>query len=158
MSRWSRSANANNSNNARLAVAFLNKLDHMLDDGDYERYMDDFAYVGTKEECEKALKIIEKVTSSLGLTLSKKKTYIQSLEQPVKFLGFTFLLHGTGKVTMKRCKDKLNNEKRKLRRMKKKNIPFDKIMEHYTCVRVVMKKGNRSGVVKLDRYFNNLFS
>ena len=158
MSRWSRSANANNSNNARLAVAFLNKLDHMLDDGDYERYMDDFAYVGTKEECEKALKIIEKVTSSLGLTLSKKKTYIQSLEQPVKFLGFTFLLHGTGKVTMKRCKDKLNNEKRKLRRMKNKNIPFDKIMEHYTCVRVVMKKGNRSGVVKLDRYFNNLFS
>ena len=143
--------------NQLSAVAFLNKLDHMLDDGDYERYMDDFAYVGTKEECEKALKIIEKVTSSLGLTLSNKKTYIQSLKQPVKFLGFTFLLHDTGKVTMKRCKDKLNNEKRKLRRMKKKNIPFDKIMEHYTCVRAVMKKGSRSGVVKLDRYFNNLF-
>ena len=104
------------------------------------------------------MKIIEKITSSLGLTLSKKKTYIQPLKQPVKFLGFTFLLHDTGKVTMKRCKDKLNNEKRKLRRMKKKNIPFDKIMEHYTCVRAVMKKGSRSGVVKLDRYFNDLFA
>ena len=143
--------------NQLSAVAFLNKLDHMLDDGDYERYMDDFVYVGTKNECEEVLKIIEKITSSLGLTLSKKKTYIQPLKQPVKFLGFTFLLHDTGKVTMKRCKDKLNNEKRKLRRMKKKNIPFDKIMEHYTCVRAVMKKGSRSGVVKLDRYFNNLF-
>ena len=144
--------------NQLSAVAFLNKLDHMLDDGDYERYMDDFVYVGTKNECEEVLKIIEKITSSLGLTLSKKKTYIQPLKQPVKFLGFTFLLHDTGKVTMKRCKDKLNNEKRKLRRMKKKNIPFDKIMEHYTCVRAVMKKGSRSGVVKLDRYFNNLFA
>ena len=144
--------------NQLSAVAFLNKLDHMLDDGDYERYMDDFVYVGTKNECEEVLKIIEKTTSSLGLTLSKKKTYIQPLKQPVKFLGFTFLLHDTGKVTMKRCKDKLNNEKRKLRRMKKKNIPFDKIMEHYTCVRAVMKKGSRSGVVKLDRYFNNLFA
>lgn len=144
--------------NQLSAVAFLNKLDHMLDDGDYERYMDDFVYVGTKNECEEVLKIIEKITSSLGLTLSKKKTYIQPLKQPVKFLGFTFLLHDTGKITMKRCKDKLNNEKRKLRRMKKKNIPFDKIMEHYTCVRAVMKKGSRSGVVKLDRYFNDLFS
>lgn len=144
--------------NQLSAVAFLNKLDHMLDDGDYERYMDDFVYVGTKNECEEVLKIIEKITSSLGLTLSKKKTYIQPLKQPVKFLGFTFLLHDTGKITMKRCKDKLNNEKRKLRRMKKKNIPFDKIMEHYTCVRAVMKKGSRSGVVKLDRYFNNLFA
>lgn len=144
--------------NQLSAVAFLNKLDHMLDDGDYERYMDDFVYVGTKNECEEVLKIIEKITSSLGLTLSKKKTYIQPLKQPVKFLGFTFLLHDTGKVTMKRCKDKLNNEKRKLRRMKKKNIPFDKIMEHYTCVRAVMKKGSRSGVVKLDKYFNNLFA
>ena len=120
--------------------------------------MDDFVYVGTKEECEEVLKTIEKVTSILGLTLSKNKTYIQPLKQPVKFLGFTFLLHDTGKVTMKRCKDKLNNEKRKLRRMKKKGIPFCKIMEHYTCVRAVMKKGNRSGVVKLDKYFNNLFA
>lgn len=144
--------------NQLSAVAFLNKLDHMLDDGNYERYMDDFVYVGTKEECEEVLKIIEKVTSSLGLTLSKKKTYIQPLKQPVKFLGFTYLLHDTGKVTMKRCKDKLNNEKRKLRLMKKKDIPFDKIMEHYTCVRAVMKKGSRSGVVKLDRYFHNLFA
>ena len=42
--------------------------------------------------------------------------------------------------------------------MKNNNIPFDKIMEHYTCVRAVMKKGFRSGVVKLDRYFHNLFA
>lgn len=54
-------------------------------------------------------------------------------------------------------KQKLNNEKRKLRRMKESKVAFEQVFEHYRCVRAAMKKGNRSGVVKLDRYFNRLF-
>lgn len=41
--------------------------------------------------------------------------------------------------------------------MKKAKVAFPKILEHYKCVRATMKKGNRSGVVKLDKYFNKLF-
>ena len=65
--------------------------------------------------------------------------------------------HPNGKITMKRIKSKLNNEKRKLRRMKKSKVAFNEILKHYECVRATMKKGSRSGVVKLDKYFDNLF-
>lgn len=142
--------------NQLSAVSFLNKLDHLLDDENYARYMDDFRFVGTKEECEQALKIIKEECTRLHLELSSKKTYIQPVKNPIKFLGFTFLKKGD-KITLKRIKGKLNNEKRKLRRMKKAKVAFPKILEHYKCVRATMKKGNRSGVVKLDKYFNKLF-
>ena len=143
--------------NQLCAVAFLNPLDHMLSAGRYVRYMDDLVYIGSKDRVLAAYRVIQEEAARLGLNISKKKTYIQSLKNPVSFLGFTFLLHPTGRVTMKRKTDKLNNEKRKLRRMKNKGIPFAAVEEHYRCVRSVMKKGSRSGVVKLDRYFNRLF-
>lgn len=143
--------------NQLSAVSFLNKLDHLLNNGSYERYMDDFRFVGTKSECEQVLKLIEEECTRLHLALSKNKTYIQPIKNPIKFLGFTFLKHPTGKITLKRIKSKLNNEKRKLRRMKKSKVAFQQILEHYKCVRAAMKKGSRSGVVKLDRYFNKLF-
>lgn len=143
--------------NQLSAVSFLNKLDHLLSNGLYERYMDDFRYVGTKSECTQILKLIENECERLHLKLSKNKTYIQPVKKPIKFLGFTFLKHSTGKITLKRIKSKLNNEKRKLRRMKKSKVAFQQVLEHYKCVRAAMKKGNRSGVVKLDRYFKNLF-
>lgn len=143
--------------NQLSAVTFLNFLDHTAESVSYERYMDDLLFVGTKQMCKDVLFIIEVEALRLGVNISKKKTYIQPINKPIKFLGFTFLLHPTGKITFKRLQDKLNNEKRKLRRMKNKNIPFERILEHYQSVRSNMKKGTRSGVVKLDKYFNNLF-
>lgn len=143
--------------NQLSAVSFLNLLDQKLNGNSYVRYMDDFRYIGTKNECKEALEVIEKECDRLHLTLSKNKTYIQPVKNPIKFLGFTFLKHQNGKITMKRIKSKLNNEKRKLRRMKKSKVAFNEILKHYECVRVTMKKGSRSGVVKLDKYFDNLF-
>ena len=143
--------------NQLSAVSFLNRLDHLLDNGFYVRYMDDFRFIGTKNECEKILKLIEDECRRLHLRLSKNKTYIQPVKNPIKFLGFTFLRHPAGRITLKRIKSKLTNEKRKLRRMKKSKVAFQQVLEHYECVRAAMKKGSRSGVVKLDRYFNSLF-
>lgn len=143
--------------NQLSAVSFLNRADHLIDNGSFVRYMDDFHYIGTKSECMQVLKLIEIECDRLHLKLSKNKTYIQPVKNPIKFLGFTFFKHPTGKITLKRIKSKLNNEKRKLRRMKESKVAFQQVLEHYKCVRAAMKKGNRSGVVKLDRYFNNLF-
>lgn len=143
--------------NQLSAVAFLHKLDVLLDSGQYERYMDDFRYVGPKEECQRALELIKFECERLHIQLSDKKTYIQLVKNPIKFLGFTFLKHQNGRITMKRMKSKLNNEKRKLRKMKKSKVAFEDVQIHYECVRATMKKGSRSGVVKLDKYFNDLF-
>ena len=145
--------------NQLSATTLPNQLDHTLDDVNhsYERYMDDFVFVGTKEECEKALSIIYEETERLGLTVSKNKTYIQPVSKPLKFLGFTFLRHENGNVTLKRIKQKRNNERRKLRRMKEKGVPFDRVLEHFRAVMAVYKKGSRSGYMKMWRYFNELF-
>lgn len=145
--------------NQLSAVSFLNMLDHKIINfsNQYVRYMDDLLFIGTKEECKKILGLIRNESLRLKLNISLKKTYIQPVNKPIKFLGFTFLLHPTKKVTMKRIKQKLNNEKRKLKRMKRKNVPLERVLEHYQSVRAVMKKGNRSGVMKLDKYVNELF-
>lgn len=143
--------------NQLSAVTLLNNLDHCLEKYNYERYMDDLIFVDTKDNCYKVLNFIKEEAKRLNINVSKKKTYIQPVTKPIKFLGFTFLLHDTRKITMKRLKDKLNRKKRTLRRMKNKGTPFENVLIHYQSVRSSMKKGNRSGVIKLDRYFNNLF-
>lgn len=140
------------------AVSFLNKLDHKLDtNGKYIRYQDDLLYVGTKAECRKALDTIKAEAERLKLTISAKKTYIQPIKQPVHFLGYSFMRHETGRVTMKRLRDKFRREKRKLKRMRDKGVPAERVQEHYQAVRAGLKKGTRSDLVKMDRFFNKLF-
>ena len=141
--------------NQLSAVSYLNNLDYRLEKN--VRYMDDIKVVGPPDKVKEAYRIIVEETAKLGLKLSPKKTFFQPVTRPVRFLGFSFLRHEDGRVTMKRLPDKLNNEKRRLRRMKAKGVPMERIEEHYRCVRVNMKHGERSGVVKLDRYYNNLF-
>lgn len=75
----------------------------------------------------------------LKLKISYKKTFIQPISRPVSFLGFTFYLKNH-KITLKRIKSKLNNEKRKLRRMFKLKIPLERIRVHYNSVRSNMKR------------------
>ncbi len=143
--------------NQITASSFFNTLDHIFENERYIRYMDDIRFIGSKAECKLALEIIEEEASRLGISLSKNKTYIQKISKPIKFLGFSYLLHPTQRITTKRLKTKLTREKRKLRRMKKLNVPMERIQVHYDTVRSVMKKGTRSSMIKLDTYFNNLF-
>lgn len=140
------------------AVSFLNKLDHELNiNHRYIRYQDDLLYIGSKADCTKALETIKQESVRLGLKIHEKKTFMQPITRPIKFLGFTFLLHDTGRVTQKRLPEKVRRERRKLKRMKYKGVPIERVLTHYTAVRACMKKGSRSDVVKLDRYFNQLF-
>lgn len=139
------------------ATAFLNKLDHRLDNGKYIRYQDDIIYVGTKEECLEALRIINEEALRLNLNVSQEKTFIQPIRRPIKFLGFSFLRHPTGRVTVKRLPKNIKKERRKLRRMKKKNVPIERVEAHYQSVRACLKKGTRSDLMKMDRYVKNLF-
>lgn len=139
------------------ATSFLNKLDHKLRRGKYIRYQDDLIFVGTKEECRKALCEVRKEAERLHLKISEKKTYIQSIKRPISFLGFTFLRHRAGKVTVKRLPEKLRKERRKLKRMKEKGIPIERVEAHYESVRACLKKGARADLAKMDNYVKQLF-
>ena len=139
------------------ATSFLNRLDHMLDDGKYIRFQDDLLYVGAKPDCVRALRIIREEAARLGLVLAEKKTYMQPVRNPIRFLGFTFWRHETGRVTLKRLPEKLRHERRKLRRMRNKGIPADRVRTHYMSVRAGLRKGSRSDLYKMDRYAKALF-
>lgn len=138
------------------ATAFPNALDKTIS-GRYERYMDDFTFVGTKEQCKQVLAKIVKWVKENELILSEKKTQIQKITKPIKFLGFTFLKHKDGHVTLKRTKAGMKKEKRRLRKMKRKGVPLERVKQHYKCIRAIMKKGVRSDLTQLDKYFNKLF-
>jgi len=138
-------------------TSFPNSLDHLADDGYYIRYQDDIIYIGTKERCGEMLKIIREEAARLKLTLSEKKTFIQPIKRPVKFLGYSFLRKPSGRITMKRLPEKGRKERRKLRKMKKKGVSIERIEEHYRSVRESLKRGSRSYMMKTDRYYNNLF-
>lgn len=140
------------------ATSYMNHLDHKLSDlGGYVRYQDDLLFVGSKERCLEALGLIRTEADRLGLTVSEKKTYLQPIRRPVRFLGYSFLRHETGRVTLKRLPEKVRRERRKLKRMKEKEVPIERIDAHYQSVRASMKKGSRSDLMKLDRYYKSLF-
>ena len=139
------------------ATTFLNKLDHMLAErGAYVRYQDDLVVIGTKEHCKEALTLIRQEAQRLKLTISEKKTYMQPVSRPIQFLGYTFLKHETGKITVKRLQDKIRHERRKLRRMWAKGVPVERMKAHYQGVREGLSKGSRSDMMKMDRYFNSI--
>lgn len=138
------------------ATSFPNRLDHMLDDGGYVRYQDDLRIIAPKEECRKYMQIIQESAAELGLTVSKKKTYVQPIRRPVKFLGFSFLKHPSGKVTIKRLPEKIRREKRKLKRMFAKGIPMERIDDHWRGARECIRKGSRSDLYKMDNFYGGL--
>ena len=139
------------------ATSLPNSMDHRLDNGKYVRYQDDLIIVGSKEECKEYLRIIREEAARLKLTISEKKTFAQPIKRPVKFLGFSFLRHPNGRVTMKRLPEKLRHERRKLRRMKNKGIPIERVQDHYRGARACLSKGSRSDTKKMDELFENLF-
>lgn len=139
------------------AASFLNRLDHLMEGGGYIRYQDDIIFVGSKEQCMEVLSVIHAEADRLGLTLHPQKTFIQPICRPVKFLGFSFLRKPTGRVTMKRLPEKIRQERRKLRKMKSKGVPVERVLVHYQSVRDCLSKGARSDLRKLDDYFENLY-
>lgn len=88
----------------------------------YIRYMDDFVLIHKDKDylryCRDA---VEKKLNELYLTLNKKTT-IYPLSQGIKFLKWKFLYTETGKILMKMDKKKIGAERRKIKRMLRKEI------------------------------------
>ena len=139
--------------NQLSAILFLNKLDHLLGDR-YVRYMDDFVLIGNKSELIDKLNLIKQELSRLHLQLSDRKTYFQPISRPISFLGFTFLRHPTGRVTMKRKRNRVHELRRRLKRIIRTGIDNHAINDHVTCERSVMKKSTRSDYMKYCKYSN----
>lgn len=129
-----------------LAVGYLSPLDYFCKhkagiDG-YVRYCDDIIILVPKE-CQQPdgrvidgltvarnlkAKIIE-ILKDLGLTLNPKSA-IYPLKQGVRFLGFRHKLTSGGAIKDTPVKKKISRERRRLRKMLRKNVSGENISKH----------------------------
>lgn len=87
----------------------------------YGRYTDDSYIISeSKEELLETLKGVEQICNKLGIFLNKKKTHIQRLDQPIKFLQRSYRLSDTGKLKVKILPCKVTRQRRRMKRISRK--------------------------------------
>lgn len=109
-----------------IALAVLDELDHFIKEQlhikHYIRYMDDFILIHNDKEYLKYCKEqIEIKLKEIGLSLNDK-TKISKLNEGVIFLQWKFILTETGRIIRKMPKKKLSRQRRKLKRIYKKEM------------------------------------
>ena len=148
-----------------VQLAILSPMDHIITEQLnvwYVRYNDDFILISPdKEYLWYCKEIISAELEKLHLKLSQKKTQVFPITQPVHFLGFSFKLHNTGRVTLKLLADKMAHERRKLRKqvaMVKEGIfTKEKVDKCYESWRAHAKRGHSRGqLAKMDRFYKSL--
>lgn len=150
-----------------VELAVLDDLDHFIKEQlhikQYIRYMDDFILIHeSKEYLVECRKQIEQKLCELGLTLSKKKTQVFPVTQPVHFLGFSFRLTDTGKVVMKLLPEKISHERRKLRKLveraKSGLLTKEQVDECFESWKAHAKQGDTYNLIrKMTEYYNELW-
>lgn len=140
------------------ATTFLHPIDQAFAGMAYIRYADDIVFFGTKDECIQLRDNLKDRLAEQKLTLSDAKTYIQPIARPISFLGFTYLRHQTGRVTLKRKKNRAKDERRRLRKMAKKKVPIERVNMHLNSVRDLMTRGSRADLYRFDNLVKLLFT
>ncbi len=150
--------------NQYIALSMLNGIDHRIKENGfkfYVRYMDDIIIMHeSKEALKEAKDIIHDELSKIGLRLNPNKTMIAKVTQPIHFLGFSFKLHYTGKITMKVLPEKISKRRRKIkgqaRLVYQGVLTMDQFINFYKSGRDHLKKGTRSQLYKMDKFFNKI--
>ena len=140
-----------------IELAVLDTLDHQMKDKDrvpcYMRYMDDIILFGTKKQLRQKRMEIEEYVNSLGLSISKKKTFIGTVKQSLHFLGFAYSYTNTGKIKMKPLNGKENKEKRKLRKQLRL-LPLKKVDGAFVSWKANARQGTDFNVIRrMNRYY-----
>lgn len=144
------------------AVYFANRLDHTFKDKlgicKYARYMDD-GYIISHDieflhDCERTLFDLCK---ELDIKISPKKIRICKLTHGFTFLKKRFRLR-KGKIEMKISRSSFKAVRRRLKKMKEKNLPPRDIWNSYNSWRGTLKDYDNFYMVKrMDEYYNHLF-
>lgn len=127
---------------------FLNLLDHYIKDvlgyKYYGRYVDDFFLIVAEDQYEQAKKDIAKIEKflreELGLTLHKKKRYIQEVDKGAEFLGVRVSPHclfPSDRLQKNFCR--MANDLRHKRGKKESLISYLGIMTHLDAEHFISK-------------------
>ena len=150
-----------------VELAVLDDLDHFIKEklhiNYYIRYMDDFILIHEDVEYLKCCKKqIEAKLAALGLVLSKKKTQISRIKQPIHFLGFSFRPTESGKIVMKVLPNKVVKERRKLKKLvdlaKRGVMTRYQVDECFKSWKAHASKGNCYKLIQtMTAYYNELW-
>lgn len=146
-------------------LAVLDTLDHRIKETHrirhYLRYMDDLALIHSdREKLEQVLADIRTQMAALGLELNSK-TRIYPLRQGVMWLQWRFVLTDRGKVVRKLNDKKVGQERRKLRKMRKRvedgRMTMAQVRDHYRCWKANAQRGNTRNLLKqMDRTYTDI--
>lgn len=144
------------------AVYFANLIDHTFKDElgvrKYARYMDDgYIISDSMKELREYEKVLYELCEKLGIIINPRKIRICKLTH-----GFTFLKRRyrikNGKITVKLSQSSFNAVRRRLKKMKEKNLPNREVWKSYNSWRGTTKGfANYNRVRKIDKYYNNMF-
>ena len=148
-------------------ISVLDGIDHMVKERlgarHYVRYMDDMVVIShDKQWLLTVLAGIESGLADLGFETNKKKTRIVSARDGIPYLGFTFRLSRSGRVTMRVKKSNLRAAKRRMRRfaglVKRGLRSRQEADAGYACYRAHVAKGDSCGLVRsLDKWYEGLW-
>ena len=150
-----------------LALASVNSLDHFIKEKlhikYYGRYMDDgYLIHQDKKYLQYCLNEINIFCQKLGIKLNLKKTMIVKLSHGFTFLKTRFYLLPSGKVIKKIYKKSIVKERRKLKKLKKKqlvaNITINDIYQSFQSWRAHAKIFNSYFTIKnIEALYSQLF-
>ena len=132
---------------------------------EYGRYMDDtYIILQSKEELKNLLENhIKPICDELGIFINTKKTKIQNIREPIKFLKLNHLVQDNGAVIRKVDNSTFKREHKRLRKLrnlveKKKVMTIEEALQCYKSWRGVYKKYDSGHKIKnLDDHFLELF-
>lgn len=145
------------------AVYFANDIDHFFKDKKgikgYARFMDDgYIISNSLEELKECKEELYRECDRLGIQINERKIRICKLSHGFTFLKKRFTLEKSGKITVRMSKKAFKAVKRRLKRMKEKNLPYKVVYNSYMSWRGSTKEYKCYRSVKnIDNYYNRLF-
>ncbi len=150
-----------------VGITALDSLDHFIKERlrvkYYIRYMDDFILIHHDREYLKAcLEEISKRLREIKMDIHPQKTKIQSIKDPILYLGFVYRLTGTGKVVILADPKKIKHEKKKIRRMvmlvRKGELSKRDVDAHFKAYKASARYGNSHNLIyRLNRWYEDLW-
>ena len=134
-------------------LLYLTKVDN------YARYQDDIYIIHNDKKYLENLKLeLIEIFKELKIEMNINKTQIKRIDKGFVYLKYFYILKSNGKIYKRPTKKVINSVRRKLKKMKNKNIDIEYVLIYYKSRRgTLLKYGGFIIVKKLDNYFNNLF-
>lgn len=150
-----------------VGITALDKIDHFIKERlrvkFYIRYMDDFILIHQdKEFLKRCLSQIEIKLKEQGMEINTGKTYIQSVSDPIIYLGFVYRLTQSGKVVILADPKKIKHERKKILRMKslveQGRLTKHDVDAHFKAYKSGVRFGNSHNLIyRLNRWYESLW-